>query len=80
VFPDPDTYDIHRDTSESLAFGKGIHFCLGAALARLEGRVSLEEVLRRLPDYRVETNGIRRVHSTNVRGFSALPIAFTPGR
>jgi cytochrome P450 len=80
VFPNPDLYDIQRDTSESLAFGKGIHFCLGAALARLEGRVSLEEVLRRLPDYRIDASGIERVHSTNVRGFSALPIAFTPGR
>jgi cytochrome P450 len=80
VFARPELFDIHRDTSESLAFGKGIHFCLGAALARLEGRVSLEEVMRRLPDYRVDVEGIQRVHSTNVRGFSALPIAFTPGR
>jgi len=80
VFPQPDAFDIQRDTSESLAFGKGIHFCLGAALARLEARVSLEEVMRRLPDYRIDASGIARVHSTNVRGFSALPIAFTPGR
>jgi cytochrome P450 len=80
VFPQPDLFDVHRDTSESLAFGKGIHFCLGAALARLEGRVSLEEVMRRLPDYRVDASGLQRVHSTNVRGFSALPIVFTPGR
>ncbi len=79
VFPNPDVYDIHRDTSESLSFGKGIHFCLGAALARLEARVSLEEVMRRLPDYRIDASGIQRVHSTNVRGFSALPIEFTPG-
>jgi hypothetical protein len=80
VFAQPDVFDLHRDTSESLAFGRGIHFCLGAALARLEGRVSLEEVMRRLPDYRVEARGLARVHSTNVRGFAALPIAFTPGR
>jgi cytochrome P450 len=71
-------FDLHRDTSESLAFGRGIHFCLGAALARLEARVSLEEVMRRLPDYRVDASGLVRVHSTNVRGFAALPIAFTP--
>jgi cytochrome P450 len=76
VFARPDEFDLHRDTSESLAFGKGIHFCLGAALARLEGRVSLEEVLRRLPHYRIDLSGARRVHSTNVRGFSALPITF----
>ena len=80
VFERPDAFDLHRDTSESLAFGRGIHFCLGAALARLEGRVSLEEVMRRLPDYRVDASGLVRVHSTNVRGFSALPISFTPGR
>jgi hypothetical protein len=77
AFPNPDAFDIHRDTSESLAFGRGVHFCLGAALARLEARVSLEEVMRRLPDYRVNASGIARVHSTNVRGFSALPISFT---
>jgi cytochrome P450 len=80
VFAEPDRFDLHRDTSESLAFGKGIHFCLGAALARLEGRVSLEELMRRLPDFRVDASGCRRVHSTNVRGFSALPITFTPTR
>jgi cytochrome P450 len=78
VFASPDVFDLHRDTSESLAFGRGIHFCLGAALARLEARVSLEEVMRRLPDYRVDASGLVRVHSTNVRGFAALPIAFTP--
>ena len=80
VFERPDAFDLHRDTSESLAFGRGIHFCLGAALARLEARVSLEEVMRRLPDYRIDASGLVRVHSTNVRGFSALPISFTPGR
>ncbi len=76
VFAAPDVFDIHRDTSESLAFGKGVHFCLGAALARLEARVSLEEVMRRLPGYRIDASGLQRVHSTNVRGFSALPISF----
>ena len=80
VFPRAESFDLHRDTSESLAFGRGIHFCLGAALARLEGRVSLEEVMRRLPDYRVDASGLVRVHSTNVRGFSSLPIAFSPDR
>jgi cytochrome P450 len=76
VFAQPDVFDLHRDTSESLAFGRGVHFCLGAALARLEARVSLEEVTRRLPFYRIDASGLQRVHSTNVRGFSALPISF----
>ena len=73
-------YDIARDTTQSLSFGRGTHFCLGAALARLEALVSLEEVWARLPDYAVDEAGLVRVHSTNVRGFSAMPISFTPSR
>lgn len=76
IFPDPDRYDLLRDTSQSLSFGRGNHFCLGAALARLEGRVALEEIHARIPDYEVDTSGIVRVHSVNVRGFAALPIEF----
>jgi hypothetical protein len=77
VFPDPDVYDLYRDTSEHRAFGRGIHFCLGAALARLEARVSLQEVMRRIPDYRIDESRLERVHSTNVRGFSAMPLTFS---
>ena len=76
VFPDPDRYDIMRDTSEMLSFGYATHFCLGASLARLEGRVALEEVVRRFPDYEIDFDGIDRVHSINVRGFAALPMSF----
>jgi cytochrome P450 len=76
VFAEPDRYDLLRDTSASLAFGQGVHFCLGASLARLEARIALEEVWRRMPDYEIDTNGITRVHSVNVRGFAALPLAF----
>jgi cytochrome P450 len=50
---------------------------MGAALARLEARVALEELLARLPDFAVDERGLVRVHSGNVRGFSAVPIAFT---
>jgi cytochrome P450 len=74
VFPEPDRFDLRRDTSASLAFGQGNHFCLGAALARLEGRVALEELQRRAPDWEIDPAGIARVHSVNVRGFAALPI------
>ena len=49
-FPDGDRFDIHRKIDHHLAFGYGLHFCLGAALARLEGRVALDEVLQRFPD------------------------------
>jgi cytochrome P450 len=79
VFPDPDRYEITRDTSATLAFGYGTHFCLGASLARLEGRVALEELQARLPDYEIDVSGIARVHSVNVRGFASLPITFPRG-
>ncbi len=77
VFPNPDLFDLHRDTSQHLSFGRGTHFCLGAALARLEARVALEEVLRRIPDYEIDEARAVRVHSTNVRGFAALPMRFS---
>jgi cytochrome P450 len=80
VFPDPDVYDIRRDTSAHLAFGKGTHFCMGAALARLEARIALEEVQRRFPDYELDEPRLQRVHSVNVRGFASMPMEFTPGR
>jgi cytochrome P450 len=76
AFPDPDRFDLLRNTQRSLAFGQGTHFCLGASLARLEGRVALEEVERLLPDWEIEPSGIQRIHSVNVRGFAALPIRF----
>ena len=76
VFPDPDRYDLMRDHSESLSFGKGTHFCLGASLARLEGRVALEAVQRRFPDFELEPAGLVRVHNPNVRGYASMPITF----
>src|SRR5262245_24076936 len=73
----PDEFDVRREQSH-LAFGHGLHVCLGASLARLEGRVALEEVLPRMPDYMVDMSGLVRVHSANVRGYSQVPIRFTP--
>ena len=73
AFPMPDRYDLDRDTSALASFGVGRHFCLGASLARLEARIALEELLRRVDDYEVEPEGARRVHSVNVRGFASLP-------
>jgi cytochrome P450 len=75
---DPDVFDVTRDTTDHVAFGFGVHFCLGAALARLEARVALEELLAHLPDFTVDAAGLVRVHSGNVRGYSVVPIAFTP--
>jgi len=77
VFADPDTYDLDRDTSSMISFGGGRHFCLGANLARLEARVALTEFVRRVRGYELDADGAVRVHSINVRGFAALPIAVT---
>ena len=78
AFERPDEFDVRRHESVHLAFGHGIHVCLGASLARLEGRVALEHVLPRMPDYEVDTAGLVRVHSANVRGYSHVPLRFTP--
>jgi cytochrome P450 len=77
-WPDPDVFDVGRDTSEHLAFGFGIHHCIGAALARLEGRVALAEILAHVPDFRVERDALERAHSGNVIGFTKVPVRFTP--
>jgi hypothetical protein len=76
VFENSDAFDVMRNTTAMLSFGNGTHFCLGASLARLEGRVALEEIHSRLPDYEIEEKGLERVHSSNVRGFAALPLRF----
>ncbi len=73
-FPDPDRFDIHRRIDHHVAFGYGIHFCLGAALARLEGRVALEEVLKRFPEWDVDWDNAVRAHTSTVRGWESLPV------
>lgn len=80
VFADPDRFDILRDTGQHLAFGRGTHFCLGASLARLEARVALEAIQRRLPEFELDPAGLIRVHSPNVRGFAAMPVRFGAAR
>ena len=74
AFPDADRFDIHRTISHHLSFGYGIHFCLGAALARLEGRVALEEVLRRWPDWDVDYDNAVQAHTSTARGWESLPV------
>jgi cytochrome P450 len=71
--PDGDQFDIHRRIGHHLAFGYGAHFCLGAALARLEARVVLDEVLNRFPEWSVDSENAK-LGSTNVRGWSSLPV------
>jgi cytochrome P450 len=77
-FEDPDRYDVRRSLDLHLGFGYGRHFCLGASLARLESRIGIEELLRRWPDYEVPSDGIERMHSSNVRGLSGLAIEPAP--
>lgn len=76
--PTAEEFDIDRRTERHLAFGYGAHYCLGAALARMEGKVALEQIHRRIPDYRVDHDAKVRFHSSNVTGWTSLPISFTP--
>ncbi|ADP82208.1 cytochrome P450 [Pseudofrankia inefficax] len=73
AFDEPDAFRLDRPSDRHLAFGLGVHFCLGASLARLETRIALREFLRRFPDYDVDRAGIERAYSSNVRGLSKLP-------
>ena len=70
----PDRFDIRRDIGQHLTFGYGLHYCLGAALARLEGRVALDEVLNRFPDWEVDHDNARLARTSTVRGWESLPV------
>ncbi|HEX4864913.1 MAG TPA: cytochrome P450, partial [Acidimicrobiales bacterium] len=73
-FEDPDRFDIHRRIGHHLSFGYGIHFCLGAALARLEGRIALDEVLNRFPEWEVDWDNAVQARTSTVRGWEKLPV------
>ena len=73
-FVDPDRFDVRREVRGHLAFGFGVHYCLGAALARIEGRVALEEVLKRFPEWTVDTNRAQLSSTSTVRGWETLPV------
>jgi cytochrome P450 len=73
-FEDPDRYDVRREIDFHLGFGYGRHVCLGAFLARMESKIALEEFLCRFPDYEIPADGVERMHSSNVRGFSGLVV------
>lgn len=81
AYEDPDRFDVDRPLQLSVGLGHGIHSCLGAALARLESRVAFEEIAQRWPRYEVDEAGLRRVHMSNVAGFSNVPVSVgVPGR
>jgi cytochrome P450 len=73
-FPDADRFDIRREIGHHLTFGYGIHFCLGAALARLEGRVAMDEVLNRFPTWEVDWDMAVQTRTSTVRGWDSLPV------
>jgi cytochrome P450 len=70
----PNHFDIRRDIGMQLTFGHGAHFCLGAALARLEGRIALDELLSRFPERDVDADGASMATSSTVRGWACLPV------
>lgn len=73
-YPDADRFDVHRTFDHHVSFGYGIHYCIGAALARMEGRVGLEEVLRRYPRWEVDEDAAVRLHTSTVRGWVHVPV------
>jgi cholest-4-en-3-one 26-monooxygenase len=79
VFDDPERFDVRRTHNHQVAFGFGTHFCLGASLARLEIRVMFEEMVRRLPDWRLAADAQPRIIPASfTRAYDAVPIEFTP--
>ena len=77
-FPNAETFDITRGERGHMAFGFGIHACLGSALARLEVRICMEEILRLMPDYEIDSSRLTRIYNPNVRGYNSMPMTFTP--
>jgi cytochrome P450 len=73
-FPHGEEFDIHREVERHFAFGYGVHFCLGAALARLEATIALEEILKRFPEWEVDWDNAVQGHTSTVRGWERLPV------
>ena len=81
-FDRPDDLDIAREPNRHVAFGQGVHYCLGAPLARLEGQIAINTLLRRMPDLRlaVPRQALRRRPGMGLHGLEALPVAFSRRR
>ncbi|MDT5224408.1 MAG: hypothetical protein QOG19_1815 [Mycobacterium sp.] len=71
--PDGDVFDIRREPRQHLTFSVGTHYCLGSALARLEGRIALEEILKRFPDWEVDLTEAKLSPTSTVRGWESMP-------
>jgi cytochrome P450 len=74
AFERPDDFDIDRPPSVSIGFGHGVHSCLGAALARMESRIAIEEIAARWQRLDVDPAGLRRVNMSNVAGYANVPV------
>jgi cytochrome P450 len=73
-FADPDRFDVRRDIDRHVALGYGTHYCIGAALARLEAKVALEETLERFPTWEIDKDELVWVHTSTVRGYHHVPL------
>jgi cytochrome P450 len=77
AYDDPDCFDITREGPLGIWFGHGIHYCIGAHLARLEGRIAFTEIYRRWPHLQVDLDAVRYVHMANVAGPASVPVTTT---
>jgi len=77
-FDDPDRFDIHRRAPRILSFGHGTHSCIGLHVAKMEGKICLEETLRRIPEFEVPMERADRLITDFVQGYAHLPITFAP--
>ena len=75
-FPAPNRLEISRDPNPHVAFGAGIHFCVGAPLARLEGQIAIDTLLRRLPQLRLASDKLEWQENIAIRGLNSLPVVF----
>ena len=78
VFEDPERFDVDRRPTNHIAFGHGAHVCLGAAMARIETRIALEHLHEAMGDYAFDEDRLERINSGNVRGYTSMPMTFTP--
>jgi cytochrome P450 len=74
AYDEPDRFDIDREQGQNIGFGYGVHSCLGAALARMESRIAIEQLRLRMPRYEIDRDGLKRVNMTNVAGYSHVPV------